>query len=148
MIAEEIPRRKFSVGREVKVQKSFRAIVSGEHRTGSCEDCGMKVEKKIYDTKPKVRMICPKCGGQGRLIARSVSIQAPDPPQCIKPRCLWHFFWEVVFSNLLSTYHSRRMEYAEKNRNKEIPGKYRTGKDCPMNIRQAIFAITVLKLRR
>ena len=133
---------------EVKVQSGFKASVAGEHRTGFCEDCGTRLEKKIFDTKPKVRMICPKCGGQGRLIARSVPIYAPSPPQCVRPRCLIHFFWEVIFSSLLSKYHFERVAYAEKNRDREIPEHYRTGKNSPMSIKRAILEILILKLRR
>ena len=86
--------------------------------------------------------------GEGNLIARSVSIQPPDPPSCTKFKCLWKFFWDTVFSSLLSHYHSRRVRYAEKNRHKKIPIKYRTGDDSPKNIRQAIIQIIILKLRR
>lgn len=85
--------------------------------------------------------------GKGNLIARSVSIQSPSQPKCTKPKCLWKFFWAVVFCDLLSTYHRDRVEYAEKYRRREIPLKYRTG-DSPQNIQQAIFAIIRLRLRR
>lgn len=85
--------------------------------------------------------------GKGNLIARSVAIQSPALPKCTKPKCLWGFFWEVVFCDLLSTYHRNRVEYAERNRHKKIPLKYRTG-DSPSNIIQAILAIMKLSLRR
>lgn len=127
---------------------SFRAIVGGEHREGKCENCGAELEKKIYPEKPKVRLICPKCGGQGRLIARSVSIQAPSPPQCLRARCLWKFVCGVMLCGLLTVYHRKRFQYAERNRHKKIPMKYRTGEDSPTNIRQAIFAIIKLSIRR
>lgn len=86
--------------------------------------------------------------GKGNLIARSVMIQPPEPPVCTRPRCLWGFFWEVMFYDLLSTYHGNRMEYAEKHRHKDIPLKYRTGEDSPSNIRQATWAIIKLSFRR
>lgn len=85
---------------------------------------------------------------KGNLIARSVSIQAPTPPNCVRFSCLWKFFWDVVFCGLISKYHSLRVRYAEKNRRKTIPLKYRTGENSPQNIQQAIFAIIKLKLRR
>ena len=127
---------------------SFRATVQGEHRTGKCENCGSELEKKIYPEKPKVRLICPKCGGQGRLIARAVSIQAPTVPKCLKLKCLMKFFLAIVFCSLLSVYHEKRVVYAEKNRHAKIPQKYRTGENSPINIRQAIFAIIKLSIRR
>lgn len=94
---------------------SFRATVEAEHRDG-----------------------------KGNLIARSISIQAPDPPQCTKPSCIWGFFLKVVFCDLISKYHGMRVGYAEKHRRKEIPQKYRTGEDSPMGIWQCIFAIVKL----
>lgn len=127
---------------------SFRATVEAEHRTGKCENCGSELEKKIYPEKPKVRLICPKCGGQGRLIARVVSIQPATAPQCLKPKCLAKFFLAIVFCGLLSTYHRKRVAYAERNRHANIPQKYRTGEGSPTNIRQAIFAIIKLSIRR
>ena len=86
--------------------------------------------------------------GKGNLIARSVAIQSPELPVCTRFRCLWGFFWEVVFCDLLSTYHQNRVEYAERNRHKDIPLKYRTGENSPSNIKQAIWAIIKLSLRR
>lgn len=85
--------------------------------------------------------------GKGELIARSVSIQAPTVPKCKRWKCLWKFFWEVTYCGLLSNYHMKRVVYAEKNRHKDIPQKYRTGEDSPKNIRQAIFAIFKLSIR-
>ena len=123
---------------------SFQAIVEAEHRDGVCEECDIPMVK--VQEEP-IRLGCKKCGGtKGRLIARSISIQAPPQPKCTAPRCLWKFFWDTVFSSLLSSYHTKRVRYAEKNRHKKIPLKYRTGEDAPKNVRQAIFAI--IKLRR
>ena len=96
-------------------QGSFRAKVEAEHRDGA-----------------------------GNLIARSVSIQAPSPPQCVKPKCIWRFFLDTVFCMLLSNYHYKRVKYAENNRHKKILEKYRTGEDSPENIRQAM--LTIVKL--
>lgn len=98
--------------------------------------------------KYKVTIDAEHKDGKGNLIARTMSIEAPNPPNCSKPRCLWKFFWETVFVSLLSTYHSRRVRYAERNRRKKIPMKYRTGENSPENIQQAIFAIIRLRLRR
>jgi hypothetical protein len=86
--------------------------------------------------------------GKGNLIAKSVSIQYPSPPSCLKWKCLWHFFWETMFCGVLSTYHRLRVEYAEKHRHDNISRKYRTGEDSPDTITKAILAIIRLKLRR
>ena len=83
--------------------------------------------------------------GQGNLISRSAVAQPPTPPICPKFKCLWKFFWRVVYHGLLNEYHKARVEYAEKHRRKEIPMKYRTGEDAPQNIHQAILGI--IKLR-
>ena len=125
---------------------SFRASVSGEHREGFCEKCGTLTEKEFYmdGDRRRVRKICPKCGGQGRLIGRSVSIQPPPAPKCFRPKCLFKFFRDVFFCGLLSNYHERRLTYAERNRYKKIPNKYRTGADAPQTIWQAILAIIKL----
>jgi len=125
---------------------SLRAIIGAEHRTGLCENCGATLEKEFHVEKPRVRLGCGKCGGQGRLIARSVSIQAPPPPACASIRCMWQFLKEVTFCGLLSEYHMRRVHYAEKNRNRKINQKYRTGDDAPENIRQAIIGIIKIRI--
>ena len=86
--------------------------------------------------------------GQGNLISRCVTIHPPVPPVCPKLKCLWRFFWKVVYHGLLTTYHKNRVGYAEKHRHESIPLKYRTGDDSPENTRQAMFEIVKLRLRR
>ena len=132
---------------KVSTKGSFRAIVNGEHREGFCENCGTKTEKEFYmdGERKRVRMACPECGGLGRLIARSVSIQPPPPPQCVSPRCIYQFIKDCLFCALLSNYHTRRVYFAEKNRHKKILVRYREGKPAPETIWQAIHAITKLK---
>jgi len=134
----------------VTLRGGLRAIVSGEHREGFCENCGTRTVKIFYmeGSRKRVQMTCPKCGGQGRLIGRSVSIQPPAAPKCLSPKCLFKFFRDVIFCGVLSNYHEKRLSYAERNRHKEIPGKYRRGEPAPENIRQAIFAIIRLRTRR
>lgn len=130
---------------EVSLSRGIKAFVEGEIRKGFCEDCGTRTEKTFFmdGQRKRVKPICPKCGGQGQLIVRTTSIQAPPPPKCIKPRCLWKFFLDVLYCSVLSKYHSKRVEYAQKNRG-NIPLKYRTGKDSPSSIKGAI--IEILKL--
>ena len=130
----------------VILTSSFRASVSGEHREGFCEKCGTLTEKEFYmdGDRRRVRMVCPKCGGQGRLIARSVSIQPAPAPKCLRLRCIAKFFRDCLYSNLLGSYHKRRVTYAERSRHKKIPNKYRIGSPSPQTIWQAIFAIIKL----
>jgi len=84
------------------------------------------------------------CNGGGELIARTYSVQPPDPPQCVKPGCLWQFFRDTLFCALLSSYHARRVAYAEANRHNKILERYRTGEPSPKTIWQCIHANTKL----
>lgn len=86
--------------------------------------------------------------GKGNLISRTVSIHSPSAPKCFRFSCLWNFYIKVVGVWLLSKYHQKRVVYAEKKRHKKIPMKYRTGEDAPQNIKQAIWGIIKLNLRR
>jgi len=86
--------------------------------------------------------------GRGNLIARSISIQAPSPPTCFRFSCLWKFYRKVVLCWLLSIYHKKRVNYAEKKRHKKIPMKYRTGDDSPKTVRGTIWGIIKLSVRR
>jgi len=137
-----------------------KTSVPADHRSGICEKCGIQMEVKevtikssrlvngetVYTDKLVNRPVCPKCGGMiGQLIARSVSIQPPPPPQCVSPRCLLKFVLDTLFCALLSSYHARRVAYAEGNRHKKILERYRTGEPSPENIWQAIHAIIKLK---
>jgi len=86
--------------------------------------------------------------GGGNLIARSVSLPAIAAPTCFRFSCLWNFYLKVVNHWLLSTYHMKRVVYAEKHRHKTIPVKYRTGEDAPNGIKRTIWGIIKLSLRR
>ena len=134
----------------IATRGTFKVTVTGEQREGFCEQCGVRTVKEFYmdGERKRVRMICPICGGQGRLVVKTYSVQAPNPPQCVKFKCLYKFFLGVVFCSLLSTYHCKRVEYATHNRHKDIPTKYRTGDPSPRNIKEAIRAIANLKFRR
>ena len=120
----------------------MKTIITGEQRTGFCEACGTKTEKEYYmdGERKRPHMICPKCGGQGRLIVKTYSVQPPKPPQCVRPSCLFKFVMDTLFCALLSSYHTRRVHYATINRNKKILERYRTGEPSPKNIWQAIHA--------
>ena len=126
----------------VQTRNLFITSVNADHREGICEQCKIPLVKEFYiDGKRKrVKMVCPECGGLGRLISRSVSIQPPSPPQCVKFSCLFKFTLDTLFCALLSSYHSRRVSYAEKNRHKEILERYRTGNPSPTSIIEAIIA--------
>ena len=126
----------------VNTKGFMRTKVTGEHRLGFCEKCGTKTEKEFYmdGNRKRVRMVCSACGGQGKLIAKTYSVQPPTPPQCLRIGCLWGFFKDTLFCTLLSNYHARRVAYAEANRNKMILERYRTGEPSPKNIWQCIHA--------
>jgi len=136
--------------KEVSGRNAFRVYATAEQRTGFCEKCGIKTEKQFYmdGERKRVRIICPNCGGQGRLIVKTYSVQPPDAPQCISFRCLYKFVMDTLFCGLLSNYHRRRVAYAGANRHKEILERYRTGEPSPKNIRQAILADVKLAIRR
>lgn len=135
---------------QVNTRSPLKTRVVAEHREGLCEKCQTPVVKEFYidGDRKRVRMVCPKCGGMGRLIARTYSVQPPDPPKCLSFRCLYRFFVDVLFCALLSSYHRRRVAYAEKNRHKDILEKYRTGNPSPRTIWQAIYASIKLSFGR
>lgn len=81
----------------------------------------------------------------GTLISRGMSIIAPDPPQCLSFKCLGKFMRDSLFCALLSSYHSRRVAYAEANRNKKILDRYRTGEPTPTSVWGAIHANLKIK---
>ena len=129
----------------------LKTKVTAEHRTGFCENCSTRTVKEFYmdGERKRVRMSCPDCGGLGQLIVRTYSVQPPAPLQCLKIRCLWQFFRDTLFCALVSSYHERRVAYAEKSRDggilKPILERYRTGEKSPKNIWQAIHANIKLK---
>ena len=131
----------------ISTRAGTMVIVTGEQRTGQCEVCGTTTEKEYHmeDKRKRVRMVCPKCGGMGRLIVRTTSVQSPQPPRCVRPSCLFKFFRDTLFCALLSAYHARRVHYATINRNKKILERYRTGNPSPETIWQVIHALTKLK---
>lgn len=131
---------------KVATKHLLKTKVTGEHRTGFCENCGARTVKEFYmeGERERVRMACPACGGLGVLIAKTYSIQPPDPLKCLRVRCLWQFFRDTLFCALLSNYHRRRVAYAEANRHKKILERYRTGEPSPKTIWQAMHANTKL----
>ena len=145
---------------DVNTRGFLRTIVTGEQREGVCRECDVTLVKELYrdgsflypngkDKAPvervRTRMACPKCGGMGRLVVRTYSIQPPPPPQCLSINCLYQFFKDTLFCALLSNYHSRRVAYATRNRHKKILERYRTGEPSPETIWQAIHANIKLK---
>jgi hypothetical protein len=125
----------------------IKVIIHADHRNGICESCNTRmkvVETDIGNGKLAPRAICPNSGGnKGQLIARPCSVQPPDPPQCLSLKCLGNFMKDSLFVALLSSYHRRRVAYAEANRpekGKKILERYRTGENPPKNLWQAIHA--------
>jgi len=76
----------------------------------------------------------------GTLIVRFVNINPPTPPTCIKVSCLWKFFLDSLTFALISSYHGRRIAFAEASRGKEILERYRTGEPSPETLWQAFHA--------
>jgi len=136
----------------VFIKAKFKTIVHADHRNGICINCNTQMEVREVDIgggKMANRAVCPNCGGmEGQLIARPYSIQAPDPPQCLSLKCLGKFMRDSLFVALLSSYHRRRVAYAEANRpekGKKILERYRTGEPSPQNLWEAIHANIKLK---
>jgi len=130
---------------EVVVKSPIKTIIHAAHRNSICLECGTQMVVKDVDIggKIKKRPVCPNCGGMvGQLISITTSIQAPNPPQCVRFRCLWKFFIDSLFVALASSYHRRRVAYAEAHRPEKgaILEKYRTGKPAPKTLWQAITA--------
>lgn len=132
---------------EAVVSRGFmKVIIHADHRNGICVKCGTQMEVKNIAISGKVLRlpVCPECGGwTGQLIARPMSIYAPDPPSCLSFRCLWKFIIDSLYSAFLSSYHRRRTAYAEANRpekGKKILERYRTGEPAPQNLWEAIHA--------
>ena len=151
---------------KVTTKGAMKVTVNAGLRNGICIECNVQMEVKDVwiDTKREVeeqiiitpkllpRAVCPKCGGMmGHLIVKHVSIHAPNPPQCIKFKCLWKFFIDTLFTAYLAKYHQKRVTYAQKNRPEKggnILEKYRTGEPAPKTLWQAIKDILILKFRR
>lgn len=134
----------------VMARQAIITEVTGTLQEGFCEQCGTQTVKEFYmdGERRRVHMVCPKCGGSGKLIVRTYSIQPPKPPKCINPKCLYKFFLRVIFCSLLSTYHNKRVNYAQRNKYKNIQGKYRTGEPSPATIKQCLGEIFKMSLRR
>ena len=134
-------------------RNSMKVTIHAAHRNGICEKCNTQMEVKDVDIgegKIKKRPVCPECGGMlGQLIAKPISIQAPEAPRCTRFKCLWRFVMDTLLVGFLSSYHRQRVAYAEMNRpekGKQILEKYRTGEDSPETLWQAIYANLKLKL--
>ena len=129
----------------------------GEFRGNRCEKCDIP-----FVWNGGIRS-CPECGGQvGFLIWKQATIplpKMPDPPKVPKPDCrpcinryVFDFErWSIKCQDLMKEhekimeYHAKRVAFAEKYRNAEIPGKYRTGNPSPTTGQEAKDEIKRLK---
>ena len=128
----------------VNVPGFLKVTYTADHRTNFCEVCGTSLiqdPEVPIETKVK-RNWCTTCGGysKGVLVSRSISLQPPNPPRCIKPGCLWEYVKSVYLYTLVLSYHNKRVNYAERNRHKVIPEKYKTGDNAPITIKGAVLA--------
>lgn len=134
----------------VRTGGSISVHYTAEHRTGYCEGCGeMLVQDPKVPEEEKVRRnYCLTCDSysKGVLISRAVSIQQPNSPACLMPKCLWKFIKDSILVSMIFAYHNRRVKYAETHRHKIMPMKYRTGLEAPLTIRQCIWANSKLIL--
>jgi len=132
--------------KEANVGGGLRFRVTAEQRTGFCEICGTQVEKQFYmdGEVRRAHVICPKCGGMGKLIVKTFSIQPPAPPKCLSFRCITKFFNDSIRCALLTNYHKRRVAYATHNRKKKMLEKYRTGEPSPTTFWGIIYATVKL----
>jgi len=80
----------------------------------------------------------------GKLIVRMCSLETPKPLTCLKIKCIIGFVGDCLRCALISVYHQRRIVYAEKNHNKKILERYRTGEPAPKSIIMALIANTKL----
>ena len=80
----------------------------------------------------------------GKLIVRMCSLDTPEPLTCLKIKCIISFMEDCLRTALISMYHQRRIAYAEKNQDKKILERYRTGEPAPKNIVMALIANTKL----
>ena len=131
-------------------RRVLKVTMTTELRGGFCVECGHKTEKQFYfegETR-RARVVCPVCGGQGKLIVRMATLDSPKPPSCAQPRCITRFLKESLLVALLSVYHGKRVKYATSHRDDDIPEYYRSGRPMPVSIKQAIWEILKLSLRR
>ena len=150
---------------QTETRKRITVRVGGELREGTCTTCGHRtakqfyidqgrvdrmtikevVENKDHQAGLRVRVRCPLCGGEGRLIVRVIAIDAPLPPACPKLSCYWEFSKATCLVGLISKYHNLRVLYAQKKRGEKIPDKYRTGRPGPLTFKTGIMEVLRLK---
>ena len=154
--------RNVSFTRATTAGGGAKVSLPGTLRNGICVDCNVKMEvKQVWiDTKRTVdgevvvtpkqvnRPVCPICGEmKGQLIVRTTPIPKPKPPEGIKPKDFRKFIKDSLLLDILSSYHTRRVAFANANRPeiKEIPERYRTGEPSPKTLWQAVKAIIGLR---
>ena len=135
---------------KVSVKNALKIVVHADHRNGICNECNVQMEVRDVPLRDKMvkRPVCPNCGSlTGQLIVTPFTIQAPEPPSCLSFKCLGKFIIDSLYIAFLSSYHARRVAYAEANRpeKKMILERYRTGNPSPQNLWQAIHANIKLK---
>lgn len=82
--------------------------------------------------------------GDGTVISRQVSVAEPAPLDCTKFSCIVNWVLDMFLYSLIVLYHERRVAYAEKNRNKEILERYRSGEPSPKTWLEVFVALTKL----
>ena len=111
---------------------------SVDFRSGKCPKCGSLLDNERKEDLGK--RFCPSCKilTQGNLIVREFTIEPPKAPSCAKISCIFKFTLEMITYSAICLYHSRRVAYANMNRDKMILERYRTGEPSPKNLWQAV----------
>ena len=104
-------------------------------------------------------MACAKCGSglrtnysavhasQGKIISKQVTIDPPAAVTCIHIKCLTRYLKDALKYTATLSYHKARVNYAEKNRFKEIDMKYRMGEPSPQSIIGLTWQVFILKVK-
>lgn len=86
--------------------------------------------------------------GKGKLISKQGTISSPPALTCLKQRFIRQFIRDSIYYLFLINYHKQRVNYCERNRDKGIPNKYRTGEGFSKSILGIINDNIILGLRR
>ena len=84
----------------------------------------------------------------GRLISRQGTVPSPESLNCVKARFIRKFIRDSLYFLLLINYHKQRVSYCEKNPEKDMPEKYRTGEGFSKSIIGLSRDNLILKIRR
>ena len=79
---------------------------------------------------------------KGKMVATHVNVPPPQPMTCIRLSCYLDYVKRVLHYMTVLEYHKRRMRYAEKHKDKDIPEHYRTGDPLPNHLTWEIIKLS------